>query len=82
MDGLLMLRTKGFWIGNWTEDRHWMVDFIYKVPITERKTLILAVQYAQEQGQCAWIEAMKNRWVGGLGEEWLEDLSDLEETCQ
>ena len=82
MDGLLMLRTKGFWIGNWSEDRHWMVDFIYKVPITERKTLLLAVQYAQEQGQCAWIEAMKNRWVGGLGEEWLEDLSDLEETCQ
>ena len=82
MEGLLELRTKGFLDGDWRKDSHWMVDFIYKVPITERRNLLLAVQYAQEQGQCAWIEAMKKRWVGGLGEEWLEDLSDLEETCQ
>ena len=80
MEGVLTLRNNGLLQGDWNKDSEWMIDFIHKIPITEKKVLLLAVQYAKDQDQCPWIQEMRTRWIA-LGEEWTWDLEELEIDC-
>lgn len=80
LEGRLILRKDNRITASWVEDEEWMVDIIHKLPITEKKVLRLALQYAKTQEQCSWIQEMKTRWIS-LGEEWGDELEALEGSC-